>query len=103
MPGSENCCCYLASADGQMGFGALWDALAARAEELGVNIQHDTRVTELVVNPATGEVCGVKDDAGNAYKARKGVLLACGGFENDPEMIANFFQIGYYDCKPLPL
>lgn len=101
MPGSENCCCYLASADGQMGFGALWDALAARAEELGVNARHDTRVTELVVNPATGEVCGVKDDAGNAYKARKGVLLACGGFENDSEMIGNFFQIGYYDCKPL--
>ena len=96
--GAEYSMCYLVGEE--MGFGQLWDALAARAAELGVVIQHDTRVTELITNPETGEVIGARDENGNAYKARKGVLLSCGGFENNPEMISNYFQIGYYETRP---
>lgn len=97
--GSDSCMCWLAGNSGQMGFGLLWDALAARAADLGIEIQHDTRVTELVVEG--GEVHGVRDEAGKTYKAKKGVILACGGFENDPDMVANYFQIGYSECKPM--
>ena len=97
--GSEHCHCYLVG-DGRMGYEQLWNALADRAEELGVEITNNVRVTELVWN-AAGEVIGVRDEEGKAYKAKKGVLLACGGFENDPEMIADFFQIGYYETKPM--
>ena len=97
--GSDACMCWLAGDGQKMGFGLLWDALAARAEELGIEIQHDTRVTELVVE--TGEVHGVRDENGKAYRANKGVILACGGFENDPDMISNYFQIGYSECKPM--
>lgn len=97
--GSDACMCWLAGDGQKMGFGLLWDALAARAEELGIEIRHDTRVTELVVEG--GEVHGVKDENGKAYKANKGVILACGGFENDPDMISNYFQIGYSECKPM--
>ena len=97
--GSDACMCWLAGDGQKMGFGLLWDALAARAEELGIEIQHDTRVTEFVVE--SGEVHGVKDEAGKAYKANKGVILACGGFESDPDMISNYFQIGYSECKPM--
>ena len=96
--GSEHCHCYLVG-DGRMGYEQLWTALADRAKELGVEIANNVRVVELVTRD--GEVVGVKDDEGRAYKANKGVILACGGFENDPEMIANFFQIGYYETKPM--
>ena len=95
--GSDHCHCYLAGEE--MGFGKLWDALAARAEELGIEIQHDTRVTQLVVE--NGEVHGVRDESGKTYKANKGVILACGGFENDADMVSNYFQIGYSECKPM--
>lgn len=97
--GSEHCHCYLVG-DGRMGYEQLWIALADRANELGVQITSGVRVTELVQN-ADGEVIGVKDENGNAYKANKGVILACGGFENDPEMISSFFQVGYYETKPM--
>lgn len=97
--GSDACMCWLAGDGQKMGFGLLWDALAARAEELGIEIRHDTRVTELVVE--NGEVHGVRDENGKAYRANKGVILACGGFENDPDMISNYFQIGYSECKPM--
>ena len=97
--GSEYCMCYLAGDGKQMGLGMLWNALANRADELGVEIQHDTRVTELVVED--GEVHGVRDESGKTYKAKKGVVLACGGFENNREMVNNYFQIGYTDCRPM--
>ena len=97
--GSDACMCWLAGDGQKMGFGLLWDALAGRAEELGIEIRHDTRVTELVVEG--GEVHGVRDENGRTYKAKKGVVLACGGFENDPDMISNYFQIGYSECKPM--
>lgn len=98
--GHESCACYLASEDGTRGGMQLWAKLWDKAMELGVVVQNDTRVTSLVINPLTGEVCGVKDEAGNAYKARKGVVLSCGGFANNPEMISNYYEIGYYEVRP---
>jgi succinate dehydrogenase/fumarate reductase flavoprotein subunit len=100
--GSESCNTYLVG--GEMGWELLWKELARVADELGVTIQHDSRVTELVFNPDTKEVCGVKVEVGGTekyYKANKGVLLACGGFENEPEMIAAYNQIGYPETRPM--
>lgn len=98
--GHESCACYLASEDGTRGAMQLWVKLWDKAMELGVTVQHDTRAKELVINPFTGEVCGVKDEAGNAYKARKGVILACGGFANNPDMVSNYYEVGYYEARP---
>lgn len=67
-----------------------WDALYEAAQDLGVEMHFDTRATELVYDAVTREVYGIK--AGEAYyKAKKGVVLGCGGFENNPEMIKDFF------------
>lgn len=67
-----------------------WDALYEAAQDLGVEMHFDTRATELVYNSMTSEVYGVK--AGDvSYKAKKGVVLCCGGFENNPEMVRDFF------------
>ena len=95
--GSEASMCYLVGEE--MGFGQLWDALWARGQELGIDVRFDTRIVKLIME--NGEVAGVEDEAGNAYKANKGVLLSCGGFENNPEMVQSFYQIGFRDCRPL--
>lgn len=68
--------------------------------ERGVEARIETPARELVVDDA-GEVVGlVADLDGKPLRigARKGVVLACGGFEWNPELVRG--HIGY-DVKPL--
>ncbi|MEY8315493.1 FAD-binding protein [Adlercreutzia muris] len=67
-----------------------WDALYEAAEDAGVEMHFDTRATDLVYDTLTNEVFGVIAD-GVSYKANKGVILACGGFENNPAMVRDYF------------
>lgn len=63
------------------------------ATGLGADVRLSTPATRLVVNPVTGEVAGVaaeKDGAELLVKARKAVIMACGGFEGDP-MLQQWF------------
>jgi hypothetical protein len=102
VPGAEHSRCFLVGEG--MGREQLWNELWRVAGELEVPVQNDTRMRRLIINPNTGEVAGVmaEDSSGKEsyIKAKKGVVLACGGFENNPEMIRNFFQIGYYETRP---
>lgn len=67
-------------------------ALAARLrlalKDAGIPLHLRTAMTELVVEE--GRVVGVvvtsKDSGERRIRARKGVLLACGGFEHNPQM-----------------
>lgn len=70
------------------------------AADYELPIQYDTRVTELVFDPATKEVVGVTAADGRAYKANKGVILACGGWENSPELMNTYYTCGYPDMAP---
>lgn len=75
--------------DGVLGKASLWTPLMETALELGVEVMYETRVTELIYNYETKEVYGVY--AGEkAIKAKKGVVLACGGYANNPEMMLNY-------------
>lgn len=68
--------------------------------ERGVGVILETPVRSLVTNDS-GEVVGVVAEQGGAILrvgARKGVVLACGGFEWNPELVRA--HIGY-DVKPL--
>jgi succinate dehydrogenase/fumarate reductase flavoprotein subunit len=68
--------------------------------ERGVEAQLETPAREVIVNDA-GEVIGVvAQSEGRPWRvgARKGVVLACGGFEWNPELVRA--HIGY-DVKPL--
>lgn len=96
--GSEGCHTYVL--DGVTGEGHLWDFFMKVAADHGVPIQYDTRVTELVFDPATKEVVGVKALDGRCYKANKGVILACGGWENDPALMNTYYTNGYPDMAP---
>lgn len=64
------------------------------AADNGVQILFDSRAQHLVQDPATKEIVGViathSDDTEIAVKARRGVILCCGGFEFNDEMIGNY-------------
>ena len=65
----------------------------------GVSVRLESAGRELVV--VDGEVLGMRVEHAGASRligARRGVILACGGFEWNPAMVASF--IGY-DVKPL--
>lgn len=102
VPGAEASCNYVI--DGTMGSESLWKALKAKEEELGLRVMYGTRATELVVE--SGEVHGVKAEADSgtvAIKAKKAVILACGGFENDPDMLSAFHALGMNGNHIIPL
>ena len=91
--GSEASCNYVI--DGTMGSESLWNVLKAKESELGIKVEYGTRAVKLVAEG--GEVRGViaRTEAGEvAVKASKAVILACGGFENDPEMMSAYHPVG---------
>ncbi|MFC1986992.1 FAD-dependent tricarballylate dehydrogenase TcuA [Chloroflexota bacterium] len=61
------------------------------AEQKGIEIRYQTKATKLMVN-SSGVVCGVtiKDKEGFHDIGSKAVVLACGGFEANPEMRAKY-------------
>jgi succinate dehydrogenase/fumarate reductase flavoprotein subunit len=67
----------------------LWGNFHEIAADMGVDVRLGTPATRLIQNPETREILGVvaeKDGAEIAIKARKGVILACGGFAGNPQM-----------------
>lgn len=72
----------------------VWKALSANVEQRGVSIAYETRLVDLVQDPDTGEVFGALVDTPQgrqAIKARRGVVLATGGFENDAQMQRDYY------------
>lgn len=72
---------------------ALFKFMLEQVNKRKIEILYETPATKLVQDPATGEIRGVlaKTAQGQlAIKARKGVVLSCGGYENNPEMKACF-------------
>jgi succinate dehydrogenase/fumarate reductase flavoprotein subunit len=80
----------------------VWLAFKACVERRRIRINHDTPIVDLVQDPDTLEVFGVvavKAGKRIAVKARRAVVMACGGFENDLDMQRNYF--GLAECAPL--
>ncbi|WP_343676544.1 FAD-dependent oxidoreductase [Paraburkholderia heleia] len=70
---------------------AMVEALAAQAEALGVTFHYECTARELIVD-TQGSVAGLtawKRGAGRRRYAGA-VVLACGGFEGNPEMLAQY-------------
>ena len=94
MPGAEFYGGYL-GVNGEMGQQLLWKALAAAVRDRGVEVLLDTPAKELVTD-ADGGVIGVAASSGGQtlqVGARRGVVLATGGFENNPEMVRDYLQL----------
>lgn len=95
LPGSESIKTYCV--DGKTGYHAFWNALKEQQEYFGFEVMHGTRGLELIRNSMTNEALGIRADQNGTLitiKARKAVILSCGGFENDPQMIAEYALLG---------
>jgi len=81
---------------GRPGGPLVFHVLRRNVEERGIEVRLGTPVRALVSTPAC-EVLGVEIEtpAGERrrVRARRGVILACGGFEGDPEMQKQYWQI----------
>lgn len=91
--GNSQVCCI----DGKPHHQTLWNALMEVCDDLGVEVLYETRATSIVRNPQTNEALGVIADQNGtpvAIKARKGVIVACGGFEANKEMMAQYYESG---------
>jgi 3-oxosteroid 1-dehydrogenase len=54
----------------------------------GVTIRTGAAVERLITD--TGRVSGVITNAGEQIEVRRGVAIACGGYESNPELVANY-------------
>jgi succinate dehydrogenase/fumarate reductase flavoprotein subunit len=95
--GSETAKCYGVGGMAGLGNSGAWNFLKETAEDLKVEIRYESRVVELIFDPASKEVFGVKTQDGRSFKAKKGVILSCGGFENNPNVMKTYYPAGYPD------
>ena len=87
----------LADEDGAQLIGGkyFYGAFADIYDSLEIPTLYECRARELVQDPRTKEILGVRAEMpdGDVYiKARKGVILACGGFEANDEMSQNYMK-----------
>ncbi len=63
--------------------------------EENIDVHYSTPAVKLIFDPTSKEVFGVvaMDPSGNAINvlARRGVIMCCGGFENNPEMLTAYY------------
>jgi len=76
-----------------LGYSETWKFFDQAVQERPIEILYETPGKELIQNDITKEIIGVKairDGKPYYVKATKGVILTCGGFENNQEMIRNY-------------
>ncbi|HEY1798672.1 MAG TPA: FAD-dependent oxidoreductase [Stellaceae bacterium] len=75
------------------GYSYTWQRFESLVAQRPIQVFYDTPGRTLIQDRETGAVVGVRAERGGkpfAVKARKGVVLTCGGFENNQEMIRNY-------------
>lgn len=82
----------------------LWSGFQRAIDERGVNVLLGHSLAELVTNEA-GEVIGVRahdlaNDADVLVRANKGVVLATGDFQNNPQMMLDYTLFGWAPYSP---
>ena len=76
-----------------VGYSNTWNLFERAVKERPIEILYETPGRELIQNGATREILGVRAQQGQNsihVKASRGVVLTCGGFENNQEMIRNY-------------
>lgn len=76
-----------------LGYSKTWEALARSVDERDIEILYESPALHLIQADGTGAILGVQARRnGRVFnvQARKAVILTCGGFENNQEMIRNF-------------
>ncbi|MFC1905088.1 FAD-dependent oxidoreductase [Chloroflexota bacterium] len=101
MPGADCVHCY--NLEGEMGYERLWNLLKTCVDERRIEVLYATPGRELIQNSLTKEILGVgAEREGKPFhiKAMRAVVLTCGGFENNLEMVRDFLPNLPY-CYPL--
>jgi succinate dehydrogenase/fumarate reductase flavoprotein subunit len=82
---------------------ALWDFLASILQRHQVPVAVRSRVTRLVEDDATRRVVGVEVASTNGpvvVRARRGVVLSCGGYSYDPELMRQYLGVALPALSP---
>jgi succinate dehydrogenase/fumarate reductase flavoprotein subunit len=75
------------------GYSLTWQLFERLVKQRPIRVLYETPGRSLIQHDLTKEILGVraeKDGRTVAVKARKGVVLTCGGFENNQEMIRTY-------------
>jgi flavocytochrome c len=83
------------------GGGAFFKVLKDACDKSGINCLYETRLKEIITFPE-GEVAGIKVESKGRtiyIKAEKAVVLACGGYASNPEMLKQYSFDKGYRCK----
>lgn len=82
------------------GGAGLVESELARAQKLGVEIRYGTAAVELIQD-TNRMVTGVRVRHRDGYSeiSARAVVLACGGFESNPEMRVRYFGSGWDLCR----
>lgn len=86
----------------KLGYGLTWDRFESFVLERDIPVLYETPGRELIQHPETKEILGVRaeqDGKSILIKARKGVVLTCGGFENNQDLIKTYLT-GVPYCYP---
>lgn len=92
MPQSELMPSYLH--EGMANDQGTWNLLYTYVSEAGTPIYYEARAIKLIQN-VEGDIIGVATEDGRSFKANKGVILGCGGFEANPEMMSAYMPAGF--------
>src|SRR3984885_1392758 len=91
LPGAD---CVHKFHDGpRYGYSNTWKLFESRVRERPIRVLYETPGRALIQDGAGKDILGVRArrrDETIAVKARRGVVLTCGGFENNQEMIRNY-------------
>jgi hypothetical protein len=75
------------------GYSNTWKLFERLVKQRAISVLYQTPGRELIQHDITKEILGVRARRRNksiAVKARRAVVLTCGGFENNQEMIRNY-------------
>ncbi len=75
------------------GYSYTWKRFESLVRRRPIPVLYETPGRELIQDDATRQILGVRAQRGEKpvfVKARRGVVLTCGGFENNQEMIRNY-------------
>lgn len=84
------------SADAYM-WQVQYDAVAALSDK--IDVWYESPAVQLVQDPQSKTIVGVEIDRKGetlTVKAKRGVVLTCGGFENNPAMVKDYLGMGKY-------
>jgi tricarballylate dehydrogenase len=78
----------------------LVDMLMQAADRMGVTVRYECALRDLIEDQS-GRVIGVRAKGPNGYEdiMGKAVVLACGGFQSNPEMRVRYLGAGWELCR----